>query len=97
MCPFPEYMDDYFVHARRWPIVVASLALRLDRLLIVSGLRIRSRADRYNLPHPLCCGESGFLWGLGFVLAYCQPCCHGYRLVRCTSKPRYAIPVVMVD
>lgn len=79
-------MDDYFVHDRGRPVLVASLDLRLDWLHGFGLVRLRSWTNRYNLPYPLCRGESSFLWYLGFILAHRQPSHHGHCLVRCAGK-----------
>ena len=74
-------MDDFLLEHCRWLVVVAVLALRLDRLRNRSLLR---RADWKNwsqIPPELSRHRPVVFWDMGRPVACAQSSSHGMRLV----------------
>ncbi len=84
-----QHLDDRIFHDHpERPRVVASLAVRLDRLLHCRLLHLHDRPDRCHIPYPLPGGCAIILWHLGFAMAGLQPRSNGLHLVWCTGLDR---------
>lgn len=83
-----EHMDDLLLHHRRWPLLVAGVALRLARLLPRRMLRRLDRAHRRRLPHLFPRRRTLQLRHLGRALVRLQPRRHGLCLVRRSGLDR---------
>ncbi|KAL1866748.1 hypothetical protein VTK73DRAFT_4540 [Phialemonium thermophilum] len=77
-----QHVDDLVFHDRRRSLMVAVLAVRLDRLLHRGRLRVRHRPYRGHLPHRIPRSQQILLRRLGESLAGLQPRCHGMYMVR---------------
>ena len=60
-----EYMDDIFHHDCQWPLMVAVVDLRLDRLLHCRSIHLLDRTNWCNIPYILSSRQSCQLWDLG--------------------------------
>lgn len=80
-----QHLDDLILHGRRGSVLVAGVALRLDRLLHRRCVRVSDRAHWRDLPHRLPGRVARQLRHLGCSLARLQSCCHGVCVVRCTG------------
>lgn len=88
-----QHMDDLVVHDRGRPVVVAVMALRLDRLRDRGLLHLRHRSHRCRLPHRFPRRQQGVLWHLGQSVAGLQPRRHGLRVVWRAVLDRWALRI----
>lgn len=86
--PNNRHMDDFLFQHRRRLILVAVLALRLDRLRNHRRLRRTHRSHRSEIPPQLSRHRSSILWHLGRSLARPQSRRHGMYLVWCARLDR---------
>lgn len=82
----PEHMDDLIFNDSRWTVLVAVLAMRVDRLQPCRDIRLSAGPYCYNLPNPLCCHKQSLVWNMGLFLAYSQPSRYGCDMVWSPSK-----------
>lgn len=76
-----EYMDDHLVHDCGWTILVAGLALRLDRLYNIGHLCDCHGPHCNHLPHSVRSSQPSILWHMGLLLADSKSRGHGCNLV----------------
>lgn len=81
-------MDDIIFYDHCRPLVVAVLALCLDRLLLRRMFHLLNRAYRSNLPHRISRDSPFVIRDLGISLARFQPRRHGMRVVWRTDLDR---------
>ena len=72
-----QHLDDLVFDDHWWSVLVAVVALRMDRVLHLRLLRVHDRTDRRNLPRQLPGHLSCFIWYMGFLVASVQQSCHG--------------------
>lgn len=87
----PEHMDDILLHDHRRALLVAVLAVRLDRLLFRRLFHLRNRANRRNLPHRIPRHSPFVIRHLGIPMACLQPRSHGLRVVRRADVDRRVV------
>lgn len=62
-------MDDIILDDRQWPLVVAGVDLRLDRIRNCRLLHLHHRSYRGSLPHRFPCRRTIFIRHLGKFVA----------------------------
>lgn len=72
-----QHLDDFLVDDCGWAFVVASLALRLDRLWDFCRFHHHLWSCWCCLPPQFSGFEQSVLWYLGKYMAGVQPCCYG--------------------
>lgn len=77
-----KHLDDFQFHGCRRPVLVAVMALRLDRLQHRRVLRLPHGKNWCDISYWLSCSQPFLLWYLGFSLAGVQQGCYGLYLVR---------------
>lgn len=77
-----QHVDDLVLNGRRRPVVVAVVAVRLDRLHHRRMLRLPDGTYWCAISHRIPRREPCLLWHLGLSLASFQQSCHGLYLVR---------------
>lgn len=75
-------MDDLVFDDHWWAVMVAILALRLDRIFYFRHLDLHVRSDRRYLPYQLPRCHSSVIRYLGFAVACVQQGCDGLYMVR---------------
>lgn len=84
-----QHMDDLIsINHRPRSLMVAVMALRLDRLLHCGLLHRLDRSNWREIPHLLPCRWTSVFRYLGFSLACFESHSDGLRLVRCASVDR---------
>lgn len=76
-----QYLDDSVVHDSRRSVVVAGVAIYLDRLLLLRRLREHDGPHWCRVPHWLPRRQQSVLWYLGKLVADIQPSCYGFVCV----------------
>jgi NCS1 nucleoside transporter family len=74
-------MDDLLFNDRRWPFMVAILALCLGWILCGCMFRVSDWSDWCGLSHLFPSDSSSFIWNLGVVLAGAESGGDGHHLV----------------
>lgn len=78
-------MDDLFLNDRRWPFLVAILALCLGWLFCGRMFRVSDRSNWCCLSHFIPSNSSSFFWSMGIFLARSEPGGDGCHLVWCAK------------
>ena len=72
-----QHLDDLVFYDHWWSVLVAVVAVRLDRVLHLRVLRVLDGTNRRNLSYQLSGHLSCFIWYMGFLVASVQQSCHG--------------------
>ena len=65
----PEYVDDFVFHDSQWLVMVAIMALCVDRIHHCSHLRLHHRKNWCDLSYFLSSRRESVIWHMGFPLA----------------------------
>lgn len=94
-----QHLDDQLVHGIGWSVVVAVMAVCVDRLRHSCMLCVLDWSYRRYLSHWISCREQELLRNLGQFVACLQQSCYGVHLVWCAElhRGRMHLPDDSVD